>query len=215
MNDTPATNDSTTPAPATPTESPAAPAPATEAVPDSLAAPAVPTDTPPAPTEVEGGQVEPVAPLTLEDITLPEGLSLEGEDATKFLDLLNSEVGAQDRANALVAFHAEMVEKQVQATVEEYTRQWTELEEKWKGEVQQAYPGDKLAEAQTGIAKILDRYGSKEVREAFAATGAGNNPHIFAFLHKMATDLVEKPPVQGSAPAAQPLDRAQRMFKSQ
>lgn len=187
-------------------------------VPDPAPVPSEPTteaiegDAQAAPDE---GAVEPPAPITLEDLTLPDGLELPEELGTKFLDLVNGEMPAADRANALLNLYQETAQGAVQGAAEEYARQWTELENEWKGAIEAAYPGPKLAVAQTQIAKVLDQYGSKEVREAFTTTGAGNNPHIFAFLHKIALDISEKPPVPGGPASGASRDLASRLYGSQ
>lgn len=212
MNDTPETPSSMLEAEVTTNTTEAA---ETGPVPDPAPVPSEPPteasegDAQAAPDE---GPVEPPAPITLEDLALPEGLELPEELGTKFLDLLNGKMSAADRANGLLNLYAEQTKTAVQGAADEYARQWTELETAWKGEIQKAYPGPKLQAAQSQIAKVLDQYGSKEVREAFTATGAGNNPHVFAFLHKIAMDVAERPPVQGSPTNGAPLGLAERLY---
>jgi len=193
-----------TPAPTEPSTNPAPIEPPTGPVPDPAPVAAL------APA-VEGQPVAQV-PLSLTDLQLPEGLTLDDATAASFFDLVQKDMTAKERANALVGFHAKLAETQVQKVVDEYARQWTETETKWKGEIETAYPGEKLAAAQANIAKVLDRYGSKEAREAFVATGAGNHPALFAFLDKIGRDLVEKTPVQGNPASGAPLSRAERLF---
>lgn len=168
---------------------------------------AVESEAPP-PSMVEGS-VEGAAPVTAEDLSLPEGLTLEGELQDKFLAAINT-ADPKERANALVGLHAEVL----QGAADEYAARWEQLETEWKGEIQTAFPGAQLPQAQAEIAKVLDRYGDKAVRDAFAVTGAGNNPAIFRFLVGIARDLNERPPVGGTPPSATPKDRASRMFGS-
>lgn len=182
-------------------------------VPDPAPAPpAEAAGEPPAP-EGEGSLAAPeVAPLTFESLTLPEGLSLSPELGAKFVDALNNaELDPQGRANALLSLHAEVLKEAADA----YAGQWEAMQNEWKQGVLTAFPGEKLTQAQTQIAKVLDRYGDKAVREAFALTGAGNNPDIFKFLAAVAADMNEQPPVRGAPAAAPPSDRASRMFKTQ
>lgn len=171
------------------------------------------TDAPaaPAPTS-EGVAVEPPVALTAEDLTLPEGMTLTDEARTEFFGILEGTGSAKEKANSLLALAHKSAGDAVQATVDEYARQWTQTEEAWKQAIQEQFPGDKLAAAQSNIAKLLDKYGDSDARAAFTATGAGNNPHIFALLNKIAADLTELPPVQGNPTNGAQLTRADRLY---
>jgi hypothetical protein len=148
-------------------------------------------------------------PFTAEQLTLPEGMKIPDEVRDEFVGLINNtELSAAERANNLLGLHTKIL----QAAADEHVAAWDALQSEWQGAVQKDFPGDKLTAAQAQIAKVLDRYGDAAVREAFALTGAGNNPAIFRFMTKLAADLNERPPVTGTPATGQPLDRASRMF---
>lgn len=170
----------------------APPPPNPEAVPDPTPAPAP-------------------APLTFADLTLPEGLSLaEGdEDGVQFLTLAQS-LG-KENAQAMLDLHS----KFLQRASEEYLARWETTQTEWQDAVRALpeFGGDALPATLANIAKVLDRYGDAEVREAFALTGAGNHPAIVRLMAKIARDLNEAPPVRGdNAPPSS--SRSARMFST-
>ena len=152
---------------------------------------------------------EPVA-LTAEDIKLPEGLTADPETINGFVEAMNAESTPAERAAALLELHNNVLaesEKQMEAA-------WQTTQEEWRKAVK-ALPeigGDNLDRTLGDIAKVVDRYGGKEAREALDLTGAGNHPAVVQLFAKLARDLNEAPPVSGEPPAGAPKSRAERMF---
>lgn len=80
---------------------------------------------------------------------------------------------------------------------------WDTTIDTWKAEIE-ADPvigGDKSKDVQTTLGKVLDEYGTPDARRAFEVTGAGWNPHVIRFIHKMALALTEGSPVPAPNPA--------------
>lgn len=157
---------------------------------------------------------EPAAPepLTLEQIKFPEGFTVD-EDASKgFLEVMNDDkLTGAERAQKLVDLQTGLMQKMAEANYAE----WTAMQTQWQDEVR-ADPdigGDKLEPALGEISKLVDRYGSPELRQAFDLTGAGNNRHVIKFLHKIAKDLGEGGPVLG-APSQSKDSLADRLYPS-
>lgn len=73
--------------------------------------------------------------------------------------------------------------------------------------------GEKLQPSLDKIGRLINEYGSDELLETMAITGAGNNVHVIKFLNKVAEKLTEGGPVVGS-PATAREDAASRMFPS-
>jgi hypothetical protein len=116
-----------------------------------------------------------------------------------------------ERAQKLVDIQTGLMTKVAEANY----KAWTDLQDKWQEEVR-ADPeigGEKLAPALGEISKLLDRYGSPELRLALTETGAGNHPQVVRFLHKLAKDLGEGGPVLG-APTTAKESLADRMYPS-
>lgn len=177
--------------------------PTTEVKSDPLAPPAAP---PPAPTSAEPKPEEkkveaaPAAPFDVKSLKLPEGFTLDEKLGGEFSALLNDDkLSRGDLAQKLV----DMQIAREKATAEEGERRFVQLQEQWVDAVKKdpEVGGDKFDASLSAVGRLVDKYGTKEAREAFTATGAGNNPHIFKMLVKMAGDLNEGAPVSG-APAS-------------
>jgi 2-oxoglutarate dehydrogenase complex dehydrogenase (E1) component-like enzyme len=162
-------------------------------------------------TKVEETKVE---PLTVESLTLPEGFELQPEMASEFLEILNGDQSPQDRANALIALHGKTLTEASEAS----SKLWEEMQTTWKDEVK-ADPdigGAKLQPAITNIQKLIDEYGTSDLKDVFALTGAGNNIHIIKFLNKVANVLTEGKLFTAGSPAGanDPDAVAKRLFPS-
>lgn len=199
MSDSPETpsliNQNVTPEPTDPGAEPAPAVDATQAPPEPAPEPAAP--------EFE--------PLTAEQFTLPE--SIDSEGLAPFLEVVNeAKLPAEQGQKFLEMFH-----EQVSAMAESQARAWNETQETWLNEVKSdpEIGGDKLSAALGEIAKVVDRYGSKELREFMDVSGAGNNPHVVKFLHGIAKAVNERPPVSGQPSATSAQSRAERMFRNQ
>jgi hypothetical protein len=183
------------------------------------------TTTEPAPAS-NPAELEPAVapvPLTLEALAIPEGLSLTAADGTplpeaaEFLALVNEKGLDPESASKFLSTHHKLLETAFQSAVEAHGQQWEALQAEWQQQVRALpdFAGDKFDAGMAKIAKILDKYGSKEAREAFSLTGAGNNPHIVQMLKKIADDMSEAAaPVMGQPSPGAAKDRATRMFGS-
>jgi hypothetical protein len=190
-----------------------------------------PTPTPeptptPSPTPGEGDPPKPLiegeakpepaaefTPLTAEDITFPEGFEVQETFRDEFLTVVNNqELSPKDRAQALTDLYT----KAATAASEASSQAFADLQKTWQDEVK-ADPtigGDKLTPTLAAVNKLVGEYGTPELLEVFAATGAGNNVHVIKFLNTVAGHLTEGKPVTAAAPVNQEQDRAARMFPS-
>lgn len=178
--------------------------------------PAAPPADPAAQKEGESGDGKPPAgeapapePLTVEGLTIPEGMTLDSPLATEFVELMNNgELSAADRANALLQLQA----KALTAASEASSAAWTTMQNEWRDAVKAEF-GDKLQPTLDSINNLVTEYGDKDLVEALAVTGAGNNVHVVKFFGKLAGLLTEGK----FAPSATPADgksAAQRLFPS-
>lgn len=163
---------------------------------------------------VEAAKPAAVEPLTVEDITVPEGFELQPEMATEFLEILNGDQSPKDRVNALIGLHAKVLSEAQEAD----SKAWDEMQTKWKDEAK-ADPdigGAKLQPTLTNIGKLIDEFGNDDLRSVFNLTGAGNNPHMIKFLSKIADTLTEGKFFKAGSPGAQddPNAAAARLFPS-
>lgn len=199
MSGTPATPSSPTPEPTptptteTPAVTPAAPA---EAAPSLIAKPAEATPE--------------FVPLTAESIKLAEGFTLADDVRDNFLGIMNDRtLSPAEQAQKLVDLSANMSK----ASAEAQEKAWADTQTEWQNAVRSdpEIGGDKLEPALGRIAQLAQKYGSSELMEVFALTGAGNNVHMVKFLDKIARDLSEGQPVSGAPATAKP-SLASRLF---
>lgn len=182
-----------------------------------------PTPTPsllggePPPSEGEGQQTPPVeaAPLTAQDIQLPEGIEVPEEAMTEFLGLMNdAQLSAGERANKLLALQSNFITTALESVGKQIESQWESTQQEWRTQAQ-ALPeigGAKLPETLATIKKGLDAVGAtKETYAALDLTGAGNHPEIIRVFHALTKHLAEGRPVSG-APTKGPLSQAEKMF---
>lgn len=139
-------------------------------------------------------------------------IKVDEASAKEFTELVNKHGIPRDAVAGLVALQ----EKTMKAASEAGSAQWKELQESWRQEATKdpEIGGEKLQPSLGAIAKVMDKYGTPELRQAFDLTGAGNNPHVIKFLAKVAKDLTEPGPISG-APAQPPRDPATILFPNQ
>lgn len=144
-------------------------------------------------------------------LDLPEGVEFEPAALEEFRAVLTDDkLSPSERGSRLAAMHA----AQVQKSLEQAHNAFFDLNKRWVDEVK-ADPeigGDKLEPTMRSIGKLIDQYGSPEVRQAMNLTGAGNNPHIVRMLAKMAAALTEPGHVTGTRPTTAPRDLAEAMY---
>ncbi len=152
------------------------------------------------------------APVTVEDITLPEGFTADPDLMKEFVDTVNnSELSAKERATALIDLQA----KAMTAASEASSAAWTTMQEQWRDEVK-ADPtigGDKLQPTLNSINKLVTEHGDAKLVEALAVTGAGNSLPVIKFLHTISTLLTEGGYQAGQSPGSEKT-AAQRFYPS-
>lgn len=158
---------------------------------------------------------EPAAPLTVQDITLPEGVSIPDETMTEFLGLMNdAQLSPNERANKLINLQQNFITSSLEAVGKQLETNWKDTQDQWRSQ-SQALPeigGAKLPETLATIKKGLDAVGaSKETYAALDLTGAGNHPEVIRVLHALTKNLAEGRPVSGG-PTKGPLTHADKMF---
>lgn len=152
-------------------------------------------------------------PFKLEEIKLPDGVELDPVISNDFVGLVNKFGLGRDAVNELVALQAKaMTEASAKGS-----EAWNNLQDTWKAEItaDPVFGGAKLPETLGGIAKIMDKFGTPEVRAAFDLTGAGNNPHIIKFLAAVARNFAEGTLIPAGQPAVSGDSAAKKLFPNQ
>lgn len=148
-------------------------------------------------------------PFSLDAVKLPENFALEDTDREFFTGLAADHGLTTDAAQRLIEYGAAKIAAQSQANLEEFNT----IVSQWGTETRDAYGGG-LTEVTGKIGKVLDQFGTQELRQAFTATGIGNHLELVRFLEKVADAVGEGGPVN---PAGQPtptVDPLARMYPS-
>lgn len=160
-------------------------------------------------TETKTEEAAP-APLTAESIKLPEGMTAPEGMLTSFAEVMNNaDLSAEDRASQLMNLHADAMKQ----ASEEISESWNKTREGWVDQIK-ADPeigGDKLPDTLSTIGKVVDEFGSEELRTLMDESGMGDNPEFVKFLYKIGKSFSEGTPVSGSAADA-PKSLADRLY---
>lgn len=153
-------------------------------------------------------------PLTAEALTLPEGFEVDDGLRDEFLDLVNNrELSEADRANGLLG----LWQKGLSEFEARGLSAFNAAQEIAQAEVK-ADPtlgGPKLEATLQSIGKLMEEFGTPELRSLLDTTGAGNSIHMVRFLTSLAGKLTEgsiQPP--GIPPASTEGSAASRLFPS-
>lgn len=180
--------------------------PAASEVPPQEAAP-----TPEAPPVTPAPAPEPEQySLNWDEVTVPEGFTLEGELGTEFRSVAEElQFSAAQTTKVL-----EMAGKLTSATLGGYEEAWNQKMDAWVNEIRNdpEIGGDKFSDSMQRVGAVVDAYGTKELRELLDTTGLGNNIHLVRFLAKIGDDFRTKPPVTTELPARSMQDRASRIY---
>jgi len=139
----------------------------------------------------------PFVALTAESFTLPEGTILH----PRVLEVFNDQaLTPQQRAQEMVNLHATLTREASEGA----SRSREEEQQAWQQEIQtDPVYGNANYEATLGhVGRVMDKFATPEVREAFDRTGAGNNPAVVRFLTEIGKTLVEAGPTPTPLPGS-------------
>lgn len=148
------------------------------------------------------------------EIKAPEGFELVDEQLTPVKELF-SELGVpKDGAQKLIDLYASNASALAQQIEAGNAKAWTDLHTEWQGVIDKdpEYGEAKLPETKASITKVMDQFGSPELRQAFDLTGADKHPAVFKFLAKLSGALTEGKYIQGNRPGDPPKDLAERLY---
>lgn len=165
------------------------------------------------PKPEEPPPTEEFVPLTAADITLPEGMEVNETLRDEALAIVNNrELSPKEQLQGLIDLQGRLAKD----AADTLSKTWEDTQKAWQDEVK-ADPtigGDKLQTSLAAVNKLVAEYGNDKLVEAFALTGAGNNPHVIRFLHTIAGKLLEGGVVSAMSPVSQESDAASRLFPS-
>lgn len=175
-----------------------------------------PTTTTPDPSLVNQQSPTPEAPafspIEVSALTLPEGLTFADEDMNNFLAIINNQgISHAERAQALIDLQANLTTKSSEAG----SQAWNDQQQAWQNEVQNdpELGGANLQTTLANVGRVMDKFGTPEIRSAFDQTGAGNHPQIVRFLNELGKQFTEATPAAPGSPTnTQSASTADRIF---
>lgn len=129
------------------------------------------------------------APIEYKDFTLPEGFEVDADVSKSFKEAAKELKLTQEQAQKLVDMQTSLATKQSKVAQE----QWAGVQKDWREKAQSDKEfGGKEFQANIGVAKkALEKYGTKEFKDAIESTGMGNHPELIRFLYKVGKSISE------------------------
>lgn len=122
-----------------------------------------------------------VVPETYAMPKLPEGIAVNQELLDGLTPMLKEAGITQAKFNKLIPVYAEIIGKQTQAALkaqeENSMKVFNQIKSEWKAETDKVL-GAEPAKETAFAGKFLNKYGSKELRQALNETGMGNHPEL-------------------------------------
>lgn len=138
--------------------------------------------------------------IEYKDFTLPEGLEADKESLDAFKNAAKELKLTQEQAQKFVDMQTSLTQKAAKAQ----TEAWQNMRKEWadaaKGDKE---VGGEAFKGNIAVAKrALDKYATKEFREAIEATGMGDHPELIRFLYRVGKTLKEDQIItKGNEPA--------------
>lgn len=156
--------------------------------------------------EEEGGEAKDQdqkqdAPESYEDFKLPEGVVKDGPMLEAFIPLAKEAGLSQEMAQKFVDMGSKLVLQGQQAA----QKSWSELTDKWAGEIK-ADPefGGAQFKANGALAiKAINKFGDPETRAYLDSTRFANNPGLFKLLVRVGRTISEDTAFEGSGARAE------------
>lgn len=152
-------------------------------------------------------------PITAADIKMPEGLTADEATMKSFTDILNDQaLKPAERAQKLIDLQASVNAKASEAGSAEFDA----LQTTWQTQVKDdpIIGGANFDTTMSNIGKVMDQYGTPELRQVMDMTGAGNHPEVCRFLNKIAKDLTEPTTPANGTPGATAASAASQIYPS-
>lgn len=140
-----------------------------------------------------------------------DGVKVDEARLAKFSETAKGLKLSQEQAQSLADIYAEAV-AEGQASQQ---KAWTEMVDGWaeQARTDKEFGGANF-EANVGLAKkVIDKYGTPELRETLNQTGLGNHPDLIRLLVKVGKDISEDT-IKPGTPASAEKTLAQRLYPS-
>lgn len=154
------------------------------------------------------------APESYEEFSMPDGVELDQGLMESFLPVAKDLNLTQEQAQKLIDLQTKSVVESAKAQQE----RWAELRKEWTdlSTSDEEFGGSSFKE-NLGLAKrVLDKYGTPELREALDVTGVGNHPELIRIFVRFGRAISEdKLDMGGKAKSTDQTPLANRLFPNQ
>ena len=139
------------------------------------------------------------APDDYEAFTLPEGVEMDDSALDKFKPIAKEAGLDQANAQKFVDLYTEAV---IEAT-ESQQKMWADTQQTWvdQAKADPEIGGDKFENNLGDAKRAIKQFGTPELDEAMAVTGAGNHPEFIRFMSRVGKAISEDSMVPGRATA--------------
>jgi len=151
------------------------------------------------PKDAAPQQPEPAAapaPLTISELTVPEGMAIEADGGEKFIGLMNNaEMSAKDRAQGLLDLHRAEIERVHKSYAEHQRKTWDDLNAGWRDQLRNdpVIGGNRLHTNLSKAKGMLEEHLPPDDFNALLrhvdANGMGNFPPFIRLLVNLADRL--------------------------
>lgn len=135
---------------------------------------------------------------------MPDGITLDATRRDEFVAIAKELKLPKDAAAKLVGMETARIQAEQQ--------QQADMVAGWASTVQ-ADPVLGTPENQAIAVKVVDTFGTPELKTWLSSTGVGNHPELVKFAYNVGKAMSEDAFVKGSPPAA-PVSKAKQMFPS-
>lgn len=141
-----------------------------------------------------------VTPLTVADVKLPEGFTVDEPVMNEFLGVVNdSALTPAARAQALVDLQVKSFTQASERASSAWAELQTERQTEWANDA--TIGGAQQAIVAQTANDLIANFGSPELSNLIGESGVGNSIHFARFMAKIAPFLKEAAPVNGNTPA--------------
>lgn len=150
------------------------------------------------PLAPEPEKTEPT-PLTLQDIVVPEGYTMDNEMAQSAIDIISdASLSPKDRLQKLVDLQVSSATK----ASERSSQEWNTTMDQWRDQVKN---DEEVGKANfdknlASVNRLVDRFGTPALKEYLRDYGVGNHVEVFRLLSRIAPLVTEPTGVVTGAP---------------
>lgn len=121
------------------------------------------------------------------DFKLPDGVVMEDAVRTSVTEVFKELELPQSKVDKLMPLFFEQVQTLQEASVQAYVNQVVQWGK--DAEADKEFGGAKFQENMGGVAKVIDRWGTPELKQFCEESGIGNHPEFLRMLHRIYRDV--------------------------